>query len=62
MKRFNIRFNTESTLVQLDIGRADWYKIKEINESRTLIKVVGVLGSFQRAHVLKFTNKTKIKI
>ena len=56
MLTFNRLFNTETTYVKI-IGK--WYKVKEIHETRKWIKVDGLMGSFQKGHVEKFTNKKK---
>lgn len=34
-----------------------WRVVKEIHETRKWIEIDGLVGSFQRGHVLKFTNK-----
>jgi len=57
MLTFNKLFNTETTYVKI-IG--NWYKVKEIHETRKWIKVDGLVGSFQRGHIKKFTNKKRI--
>lgn len=54
MKKFNKLFNTTTTFVKTN---GAWYKVSEIHETRLWIKVEGLAGSFQRAHIKKFTNK-----
>jgi len=34
-----------------------WKVVEEIHETRKWIRIVGLVGSFQRDDVLKFTNK-----
>lgn len=34
-----------------------WRIVKEIHDTRKWIQIEGLVGSFQRGHVLKFTNK-----
>ena len=54
MKKFNKLFNTETTKVKIN-GR--WYQVREINDTRVNIKVVGLGGSFQKGHIEGFSNK-----
>jgi len=56
MKKFNQKYNTETTYAKIN---GEWRKVKEIDETRQWIKVHGVEGSFQRGHVEKFSNKEK---
>jgi len=56
MKKFNKKFKV-GTKVKLTIDRNNLYVIKDINEERNLIQVIGLLGSFQLGHVLQFSNK-----
>lgn len=55
MKKFNKLFKENKTKVKLE-GLSGMHTVKEVNETRNLIKVHGYVGSFQRAHVEKFTN------
>jgi len=61
MTKFNKLFNTKTTWVR-PVGCFHAYKVKEINDTRTLIKVEGLCGSFQRAQIEAFTNKGKDRI
>ena len=54
MKKFNKLFKAGTTKVKIN-GR--WYAVKEIHETRQWVEVVGLVGSFQRFHIEKFTNK-----
>ena len=56
MTKFNKLFNTSTTSV-LMYGDDVYRRVIEIHPSRKLIKIDGVGGSLQRAHVKKFTNK-----
>lgn len=62
MNKFEKRFKL-GTMVLLQ-GLKEWCRITEIHETRNWIKVDGWMGSFQRAHVIRFTNSgvQKIKI
>lgn len=55
MKKFNKKV-TVGTKVQI-IGVSDLHTVKSINEQRTLIEVIGYVGSFQVGHIARFTNK-----
>ena len=55
MLQFDKRFKI-GTKVQIQDGEP-LAKIKEIHPTRFWIKVEGWEGSFQRNHILKFTNK-----
>ena len=55
MKKFNAKFKV-GTKVKIN-GNNDWLIISQLNDVRTHIKIKGFLGSFQRAHIIKFTNK-----
>ena len=54
MKKFNRLFKENITEVKI-LG--EWFRIKEINDTRINIKIEGLCGSFQRGHVEKFRNK-----
>jgi len=57
MIKFNKLFNTKTTRVK--VGHlSKWFKVIEIHETRNWIKVNGLCGSFQRGHIVKFTNKS----
>jgi len=56
MKKFNKQFKV-GTKVILDHDSKNFAEIKEIHETRNWIKVKEWEGSFQRGHVVKFTNK-----
>lgn len=55
MKKFESKIKI-GTKVQI-AGFEEWFTVKEIHETRFLIKLNEVLGSFQREHIIKFTNK-----
>ena len=60
MKKFNKSFVAGKTVVSLagfGAGFSGYFLVKEINECRKHIKIQGVEGSFQRSHVLSFSNK-----
>jgi len=56
MRKFNKLFQPEVTRVRIE-GLADWYKVSAIHPSRQWINIHGKQGSYQRAHVVKYTNK-----
>jgi hypothetical protein len=56
MQRFNSLFKI-GTKVKIDSLGDIWHKIKCIHETRKWIEVEGWVGSWQRGHVIKFTNK-----
>lgn len=56
MKKFNKSFVANQTKVLIE-GQEIWRMVTEINDTRVNIKVSGLVGSFQRGHVEKFTNK-----
>ena len=60
MKIFNKKFVENETQVLLT-GQEDskLYIVKEIYADRRLIKVYGLEGSFQRGHIIHFTNKQR---
>ncbi len=39
-----------------------WKVVEEIHPTRKWVRIVGLVGSFQRSDVLKFTNKRTPKI
>lgn len=55
MKKINKRIIV-GTKVKLE-GSDLWHIVKEIHQTGKLIKVYGLMGSFQSGHILKFTNK-----
>lgn len=56
MKKFSAAFKKDKTQVLIG-GSNVWHTVREIHSNRTLIQVDGLSGSFQRGHVVKFTNK-----
>jgi|GEM_PF-4497794 len=58
MKKFNKLF-TNDTLVRV-AGEAGYRKVKSIHDSRKLIEIDGLVGSFQRGHIAAFTNKSNV--
>ena len=54
MTKFNRLVKPDCTNVLIN---GAWHLVKEIHETRKFIKVYGLMGSFQRGHVSKFTNK-----
>lgn len=57
MKKFNKSFKI-GTLVQLP-GEYGYRRISEIHETRKWIKIENLSGSFQRDHIITFSNKTQ---
>ena len=57
MKTFNKQFKIHSTKVKLEGAGNAYYRVDSIDIDRELITVSGLLGYFQRAHVLTYTNK-----
>ena len=60
MKTFNRSFKI-GTKVMLT-GEYGYREIVEINDTRVNIKVKGLGGSFQRGHVIKFTNRENVEM
>ncbi|EMQ19252.1 hypothetical protein [Vibrio cholerae] len=61
MKKFNKSFVSGQTKVQLS-GEYGYRMVKEVNETRNLIKVDGLSGSFQRGDIITFTNKANVEM
>jgi hypothetical protein len=57
MKKFNSLFK-KGTKVQL-FGRKEWCTVKSVHSTRKWIELEELVGSFQRGHIEKFTNKFK---
>ena len=57
MKKFNKAINIKTTKVLIN---DEWYKVVYINDTRINIKVDGLVGSFQRGHVTRYTNKREL--
>lgn len=55
MKKFNARFKI-GTKVKLECLNG-WQTIKSIDSTKKWIEIENYSGSFQRAHVLQFSNK-----
>lgn len=54
MKRFDSRVRT-GTKVLIDVF--GWCVVESVHPTRKWVKLEGFAGSFQRRHILKFTNK-----
>lgn len=50
------------TKVLLNIDNGSWATVKEIHKTRKWIKVKEWEGSFQRGHILKYTNCAAVKV
>lgn len=61
MKKFNKLFVAGQTKVQLS-GEYGFRLVKEVHETRNWIKVDGLCGSFQRGHIITFTNKANVEM
>lgn len=61
MKKFNKLFVAGQTKVQLS-GEYGYRLVKEVHETRNWIKIEGLSGSFQRGHIISFTNKENISM
>ena len=61
MKKFNSLFKAGQTKVQVQ-GEYGYRKVAEIHETRKWIKVEGLAGSFQRAHIVAFSNKDTVEM
>ncbi len=55
MRKFN-RLFVPGTKVIL-CGRRDWCTVKSVHPTRKWVELEELVGSFQRGHVEKFTNK-----
>lgn len=40
-------------------GRRDWCTVKSVHPTRQWVELEEMVGSFQRGHIEKFTNKSK---
>lgn len=56
MVKFNKLFVEGQTKVKL-FGDTEFHLVEEIYNTRKLIKIVNHVGSLQRGHIEKFTNK-----
>ena len=54
MKRFDKRVVIGTKVLLEGI---DWRVVKKVHDTRKWVEIEGLVGSFQRGHVLKFTNK-----
>ena len=54
LEKFDKRFKPGTKVLVKNWG---WKVVEEIHETRKWIRIVGLVGSFQRGDVLKFTNK-----
>jgi hypothetical protein len=54
MQKFNILFKKGTKVLLLGLG---WQVVKTVHGSRNWVELEGIMGSFQRGHVLKFSNK-----
>ncbi|MFV0576101.1 MAG: hypothetical protein ACK5NC_11910 [Vibrio sp.] len=61
MKKFNKLFIADKTKVQLP-GEYGYRLVKEVHENRNWIKVEGLVGSFQRSHIISFSNKENVNM
>ncbi len=61
MKVFNSLIVAGKTKVQLQ-GEYGFRVVSSIHDSRLFIKVDGLGGSFQRKHVIAFTNKDNVEM
>jgi hypothetical protein len=57
MRKFNRLFEP-GTKVQL-FGRKGWCTVKSVHPTRQWVELEELIGSFQRNHIEKFTNKLK---
>lgn len=57
MRRFSKLYEVNKTRVKI-IGDEKWYLVKEISDNCYHIKIADYVGSFQRGHIIKFTNKS----
>lgn len=61
MKKFNKLFVEGKTKVQLS-GEYGYRVVKSVHETKNWIEVAGLIGSFQRHHVVSFTNKSNVEM
>ena len=54
LERFDKRVRPGTRVLTENWG---WRVVKTVHETRKWIQIDGLVGSFQRGHVLKFTNK-----
>lgn len=52
---------TAGTRVRLH-GNSNWYTVESVHVTRKWFKVVELAGSFQRGHIVTFSNKNLCKI
>jgi len=58
MRKLNARIKTD-TLVRFWDGENGLYQVKEITNDRKHFTVWGLVGSFQAAHIQKYTNNNR---
>ena len=58
LRKFDSRFVVGTTRVKVE-GANEFRHIKNIHETRKWIEVKGLEGSFQRGHIVQFTNKSE---
>jgi len=56
MKKFDKRVVVGTKVLIEWHGGYKWHVVKSIHPTRKWIQAEGLVGSFQRGHVLKFTN------
>ena len=54
MKKFDKRVKAGTRVFVEGLG---WVVVKTVHETRKWVQIEGIVGSFQRRHILKFTNK-----
>lgn len=57
MKKFDKRVVPGTRVLVEWHGGHSWHIVKSIHETRKWIQIDGLVGSFQRGHVVKFTNR-----
>lgn len=58
MRKFNKLFKVGTKVLTIgSCGQKEWDVIKEIDETRQWIKLEKIMGSHQRNHIEKFSNK-----
>lgn len=56
MKKFDRRIKAGTKVL---IGYWGWCVVEEVHETRNWVKIVGLVGSFQRSDIIRFTNKIR---
>ena len=54
MKKLNVLFKKGTKVLVEGLG---WQVVKSVHNTRKWVELDGMMGSFQRSHIIKFSNK-----